>query len=140
TNSTQVFGEGNRVRKIDVNGIVSTVAGTNTTGYVGYSGDGGLAIYAQVFLPQGIITDAVGRVFFADYGNHCIRKIDTNGIISTVAGIGGMINAGYSGDGGQATTAKLRGPTDIAIDNAGNLFIADMENHCIRKVNTNGII
>lgn len=150
------FLNGNRVRKIDVNGIISTIAGTNTT--AGYSGDGGLALSAQFFFPNGITTDAVGSVFFVDHGNHCIRKIDTNGIISTVAGIGdttgafyvntnsGFVNvgdtatAGYSGDGGQAIAAKLRYPIDIAIDNAGNLYITDWGNHCIRKVDANGII
>jgi uncharacterized repeat protein (TIGR02543 family) len=87
---------------------------------------------------MGLTFDNSGNLYFADYGNHCIRKIDaTTGTLTTVAG---DTNAGDHGDGGQATLAKLNGPTDVVIDNAGNLYIADKNNHRIRKVDNSGTI
>jgi len=126
----------NRVRKVDgASGIITTVAGTGSRGY---SGDGGAAIAAKIGAPQGLVVDAAGNLFFAEYLNHCIRRVDgSTGIITTVAGTG---TQGYSGDGGPATTAQLRFPAGITVDDAGNLLIADRSNSCIRKVDTNGII
>jgi sugar lactone lactonase YvrE len=124
----------NRVRKISTGGIISTVAGTNVQGY---SGDGNSAGLAELNGPRGIAIDAAGNLYIADSGNNRVRKISANGIIYTVAGNG---NAGFSGDGGQAMFAELAYPKGIAIDNAGNLFIADCNNQRIRKVTPAGII
>lgn len=129
---------GNRViRKVNASGTISTIAGI--PGSYGFSGDGGAATSAQLTAPAGIATDAAGNIFFADPGRHIVRKIDVNGIISTIAGTPAT-SGGYSGDGGQASSATLNYPTDVALDNQGNLFIADRDNHCIRKVNASGII
>lgn len=126
--------DNNRIRKIDLNGIITTVAGT---GVAGYSGDGSFAVNAQIHFPLGIKIDNNNNIYFVDNNNHCVRKINANGIISTVAGNG---SSGYTGDGGIATNAKLNSPIDIAIDNYNNLYIADSYNNRIRKVDTNGII
>lgn len=123
----------NRVRKVDTNGIITTVAGD---GSGAYSGDGGAATNASLNDPAGVAVDALGNVFIADEDNERIRKVDTNGIITTVAG--GVF--GYSGNGGPATKAGLATPADVAVDAFGNLFIADFGNDVIRKVNANGII
>ncbi len=120
-----------RVRKITPAGIITTVAGSGTGGY---SGDGGPAIAAQI-TPTGIAVDAAGNLFIAT--NNRIRKVNTAGIISTVAGNG---IAGFSGDSGPASTAKLNQPVGIATDGLGNLFISDQYNYRIRKVNDSGII
>ena len=103
----------------------------------GYSGDGGAATNAGLNYPSGVAVDAAGNLYIADSDNKRIRKVDTNGIITTVAGNG---SAGYSGDGGAATNARLYYPTGVAVDASGNLYIADTENNRIRKVDTNGII
>jgi sugar lactone lactonase YvrE len=124
----------NCIRKVGTNGIISTAAGK---GAAGYSGDGAAATNAKLNNPAGAAVDAAGNLFIADQSNNRIRKVDTNGIITTVAGEGA---AGYSGDGGAATTASLNAPNDVAVDAAGNLFIADFANFRIRKVGTNGII
>jgi len=116
------------------NGIITTVAGTNGAGY---SGDGGAATNAKLSSPHGVAVDAYGDIFIADYGNNRIREVNTNGIITTVAGTN---NSGFSGDGGAATNAELFSPFGVAVDAYGNLFIADSENNRIRKVNNNGII
>lgn len=126
-----------RIRKITTAGVISTIAGT---GAVGYSAahEGVLATTAFVSATGGIEVDAAGNIYFADLGNNTIRKISTSGIITTVAGTPTV--AGYSGDGGAATAAKLNAPYDVAVDAAGNLYIADQNNHCIRKVTTAGVI
>ncbi len=121
----------NRIRMVATNGIITTVAGN---GVGGYSGDNGAATNAALANPSGVATDNNGNLFIADNGNNRIRKVATNGIITTVAGGG---NNGL-GDGGVATNAKLRGPFGVAIDNNGNLFIADQGNNRIRKVWNNG--
>jgi hypothetical protein len=134
--------ENQRIRMVDTNGIISTVVGT---GVPGFSGDGGPAVAAQIFAPVGqaaaptshIEIDSEGNLYLADTSNNRIRKIDTDGIINTVAGNG---VAAFSGDGGLATEASLNFPIDIAIDAEGNLFIADHSNSCIRKVDTSGNI
>ncbi|MCS7460764.1 S-layer homology domain-containing protein [Paenibacillus doosanensis] len=123
-----------RIRKVDASGTISTVAGT---GVFGYSGDGGSAISAKLSYPSGMTTDKDGNVYFVDQSNHRIRKIDASGTISTVAGTG---IAGDSGDGGSAASAELRSPTGVALDDSGNLYIADFTNNRIRKVDRSGII
>ncbi|MCB4792555.1 MAG: carboxypeptidase regulatory-like domain-containing protein [Elusimicrobia bacterium] len=123
-----------RIRKINASGIITTIAGTGTADY---SRDGVIAILAQLNSPSGAAVDASGNVYIADYGNHRIRKVNTSGIISTIAGTG---TAGYAGDGGSAVFAKLNGPSGVTVDSSGNLYIADNGNHRIRKVNTSGII
>jgi sugar lactone lactonase YvrE len=124
----------NRIRKVGTNGIITTVAGTNTDGY---SGDGGPAANAGIYMPSGVFLDSLGNLFIADTGDCRIRKVGTNGAISTVAGSGSII---YSGDGGLATSAGLSYPSGVAVDSLGNLFITDNENNRIRKVGTNQII
>src|ERR1700741_118902 len=113
---------------------ISTIAGN---GISGYTGDGGASTSAQLNAPYGTRFDASGNMYIADALNHRIRKINTNGIITTIAGTG---VTGYSGDGGAATAAQLSRQTDIAIDATGNMYISDEFNHCIRKIDTLGII
>jgi hypothetical protein len=124
----------NRIRKVGTNGIISTVAGN---GINGYSGDGGPATSAELNYPAGVAMGAIGNLFIADSTNNRVRKVGTDGIITTVAGNG---IGGYSGDGGTATNAELNYPQGVAVDTSGNLFIADQLNYRIRKVGTNGII
>jgi sugar lactone lactonase YvrE len=124
----------NRIRKVDTNGVISTVAGKNA---VGFSGDGGLATNATLNGPTGVVLDAIGNLYIADHGNNRIRKVGTNGIISTLAGTNAP---GFSGDGSAAINAKLYWPFGVALDGSGNLFIADTQNSRIRVVGTNGII
>lgn len=127
----------NRVRRLDLTtGIVTTVAGT---GVAGYSGNGGLATSARLDSPQRIAIDSVGTIYIADAGNDSVRRVDgTTGVITTVAGQG---VAGYSGDGGLGTSARLRTPRGVALDGDGTLYIADSGNHRIRKLDlTTGVI
>jgi len=123
-----------KIRLIDDTGKISTVAGNGTAGF---AGDGGLAINASLSYPSGLLLDAGGNLYIGDYGNNRVRKIDTNGFISTFAGNG---TAAFAGDGGSATAAKLNGPSSIAIDKYGNIFISDMNNYRVRKVDASGII
>ena len=118
---------------IFTNGIITTVAGVYSGGF---NGDGGAATNASLTHPRAVTGDAAGDFFIAD-GNARIRKVDTNGIITTVAGNG---TAAFSGDGGEATNASLNQPYAVALDSVGDLFIADYGNARIRKVDTNGFI
>jgi hypothetical protein len=118
----------NRIRKVDTNGIITTVAGK---GSGTYGGDGGSATNAYLSQPWGMTVDAAGNMFIADLANNMIRKVATNGIITTVAG---NRVPNFSGDGGAATNASLDNPACVALDAAGNLFIADWKNNRIRKV------
>jgi hypothetical protein len=124
-----------RIRKVSSNGIITTVAGKSILG--GFSGDGAPATNAALNGPLGICLDKRGNLFIADTFNHRVRKVDTNGIINTIAGNG---VAAFSGDGGAATNASLNQPAAVALDASGNLLIADESNDRIREVDTNGII
>jgi uncharacterized protein (TIGR03437 family) len=122
------------IRKVTPNGTISTVAGG---GGCCNSGDGGAATSAWLSFPRGVAVDATGNLFIADSGNYRVRKVTPNGQISTVAGSGVK---GYRGDGGLATNAGLNSPQGVAVDAAGNLYIADSEDNRIRKVAPDGII
>jgi streptogramin lyase len=101
------------------------------TGIAGFSGDGGPATKAEVNQPFGVIRGADGAIYFCDTANHRVRKIASDGTITTVAGNG---QPGYSGDGGPALQASLKEPYEIRFDRAGNLFIVERLNHTVRKV------
>ena len=122
------------VRKISSGGTITTVAGTGTAGF---SGDGGAAASAEINGPFGVAVDGAGNLYIADTGNEVVRKVSPDGTISTVAGTG---TRGYLGDGGAARNAWLDGPESVAVDAAGNLYIADTFNGRIRRVGTDGII
>src|SRR5580704_15662499 len=128
-----------RVRKVDAaTGIITTVAGNSTSlGLGGFSGDGGPATSAALNSPDGVAIDSAGNIYIADNGNQRIRKVDTTGKISTFAGIG-FVTSEDTGDGGPANKAELTSISDVAVDNAGNVYIADQEH--IRQVNPSGII
>ena len=123
-----------RVRKVDNRGIISTIAGDGTAGYYG---DGGPAHLAQLNEPSGIAFDNQDNLYIADSKNHVIRKIDNHAIITTLAGNN---TPGYSGDDGPAINAQFNLPVQIAVDSQDNFYIADQNNHVIRKINSQGII
>jgi sugar lactone lactonase YvrE len=123
-----------RIRKVAANGIISTFVGT---GDCAYSGDGGRATAAMITYPEGMVFDSAGNFYFADNGNHRIRKVTVDGMISTVAGNG---TAGYRGDNGSAKAASLNRPSGVAIDSAGNIYIGDAGNNVVRMVTSGGII
>jgi uncharacterized protein (TIGR03437 family) len=123
-----------RIRRIDTNGTITTIAGN---GVAGFFGDGGLATFASMNIPLGLARDQSGNLYFADGNNNRIRKITPSGIISTFAGNGMGL---FAGDGGQATGASINIPSDVAIDASGNLYIADSGNNRVRKVDPTGII
>jgi len=128
---------GNVVRRVDATTqIITTVAGT---GVAGFSGDGGPAASAQLSEPVHVVFDESGNLYITDAGNQRIRKVDTaTGIITTVAGNG---IAGFSGDGGPATSAELNFPNGVGLDGAGNVYFGDSNNNRIRKIDvTTGII
>ncbi len=122
------------VRKVSPGGIITTYAGDGDFDFVG---DGGRAVFAALDFPAGLAVDAAGNLYIADQNNGRVRKVSPDGIITTVAGNGGT---GFGGDGGPATQANIDFPADVAFDAAGNLYIADQDNHRIRKVDLNGII
>ncbi len=122
------------IRKIDTSGIITTFAGN---GMSGYDGDGGPATNAKLNDPLGMIFDKKGNLYFSNNGFRVVRKVSTSGVITTIAGTG---IGGYSGDGGPATSAKIRLTGYLAIDDTGNIYIPDYLNHRVRKVDTFGII
>ncbi|HLI82292.1 MAG TPA: IPT/TIG domain-containing protein [Bryobacteraceae bacterium] len=123
-----------RVRKVS-GGTITTIAGNGTAGY---SGDTGPATSANINLPCGVALDQSGNLFFSQTGgtDSAIRKVDTSGKITTIAGT--TLGAGYSGDGAAATNAQVNGPTGLAFDSANNLYIADTANNRIRKIDSDG--
>jgi uncharacterized protein (TIGR03437 family) len=121
---------GNHCIRMISGGTITTIAGTGGT--IGYSGDKAAATAALLNAPSGLAFDSAGNLYIADTGNNVIRKI-TGTTITTVAGISGQ-GGGYGGDSGPATSANLYGPTSVALDSAGNLYIADNGNSLIRKV------
>ncbi len=123
------------VRKVTTDNKINTIAGTNS--YIGYNGDGTAATSAGLYRPLGVVTDASGNVYIADSFDHRIRKVSTDSTITTIAGTG---TAGFSGDGGPATSADINVPLGLTIDSAGNLYFADSVNHRIRKVAIDGTI
>ncbi|MFG2349744.1 NHL domain-containing protein [Streptomyces phaeochromogenes] len=129
-----VDGDNHRLRKITTDGKISNVAGTGTAGF---SGDGGPAATARFNIPVAVAVDSAGLLYMADYHHHRVRKITSDGKISTIAGTG---VAGFRGDGGPAVSAQLNRPYGLAVDGAGNLYIAEAENHRVRKVTTDGKI
>ncbi len=128
--------DNNVVRKITPGGVITTVAG-NGGGTPGYTGDGGPATNATLSGPAGLAIDASGNLFIADMNNSVVRKVSAGGTITTVAG---KSSCGYSGDGGLATNALLCNPWGLALDTAGNLYIADSGNNLVRKVAAGGTI
>ena len=126
---------GGRIELATGDGLIQTYAGGANNGR--HSGDGGAALQAGFYAPTSMALDSGGNLFIADTGNHCIRKISADGIVTTVAGNG---SRGYSGDGGPATEARMSGPQGVAVDAAGNLYISDTENGAIRKVTPDGAI
>ena len=125
-----------RIRRVDAaTGTMSTVAGSGT---FGFGGDGGLATNASLSRPTGAALESAGNLFIADQSNQRVRRVDAaTGIMTTVAGDGTF---GYTGDGGLATDACLKNPAGVALDSAGNLFIADQSNHRIRHVASSGTV
>ena len=121
--------------KITPAGATSVVAGSLFN--VGYNGDGIPATQAWLFLPTGVAVDRAGNLYISDWLNNRIRKVDTDGIISTIAGTGVF---GFSGDGGPGTSAQVSEPSDVAADNAGNVYIADWVNFRVRVVDPSGTI
>src|SRR4051794_28210806 len=127
--------QAHRVRKVNTSGIITTLAGTGTAGF---SGDGGPANAAMLRDPYGVAVDSSGNVYISDRANFRIRKVTPAGTISTYAGNG---TSGFGGDAGQATSASFFNPTGLAVDNTGNLYIADSANYRVRKINAaTGII
>lgn len=136
-----------RIRKVNTLGILTNYAGSGAPGVssAGFSGDGGPAINAKLNSAIGLAIDASGNIYFADLENQRVRKIDTAGIITTIAGSGAVIAnlgtaGGFSGDGGPATSARLYAPHGVGVDAAGNIYIADTTNYRIRKVTPQGVI
>lgn len=122
------------VRMLDENGIARTVAGVGTAGY---TGDNGPARQARLNNPMGIAVARDGTLYVSDNGNDVVRRIDTSGIITTLAGTG---LRGFSGDGGPARAATLNGPSGVAVDSLGQVFVADDYNNRIRRIDLDGKI
>jgi sugar lactone lactonase YvrE len=123
----------NRIRKIDATGTITTIAGN---GNAAFSGDNGPAVQAELNQPRGVAVDANGNVYIADQTNHRVRKISA-GVISTIAGNGIQ---GFSGDGNPATLSQLNNPAGICADADGNIYIADVGNERVRKIDITGTI
>jgi sugar lactone lactonase YvrE len=126
--------ESHRIRRVGTDGLITTFAGVGASGF---SGDGGPATEAKLDDATGVAVGPDGSVYIADQNNNRIRRVDTDGVITTVAGTG---REGYSGDGGPATKAALDSPEKVALDREGNLFIADRWNNRVRRVGRDGVI
>ena len=126
------------IRKVTSGGTITTVAGNSNV--YSYNGDGIAATSAYLSSPTGLAVDASGNIYIAEYNGHRIRKVTaSNGLISTIAGSTSG-TAGYTGDGGSATSALINGPRAVAVDGSGNIYIADAGNYVIRKINSSGNI
>lgn len=126
-------GFGHRVRRISAAGIITTVAGTGSSGF---SGDGGPATSAALSLPVGLAVDSSNNLYIADSNNSRIRRVTPSGVISTIAGS----TTGFAGDGGSATSARLALPAGLTFDSAGNLYVCDSGNNRIRRITPAGVI
>lgn len=132
--------ENNVIRKINAQGIITTVAGNGNgagTFNGGFSGDDGPADSAELSDPDYLAVDAFGNIYIDDEDNNRIRKVNTSGIINTIAGSSGQ---GFVGDGGPDSLAELYNPDGVSVDNKGNIYIADFSNYRIRKIDTAGVI
>ena len=127
-------GLNHRVRMVDSTGAITTVAGS---GDWGFDGDGGPALSARLSIPWGLAVDGYGNLYITNEDDHRVRMVNASGVITTVAG---AHEAGFGGDGGLATRAKLSAPVGLAMDLRGNLYIADRDNHRVRMVNPAGVI
>jgi hypothetical protein len=143
------FGSDDAIRMFRPGGLLLTVAGRPTgsppgpLGGTGFSGDGGPATKAALSGPRGLMFDKRGNLYIADAGNNRVRKVGTDGIITTIAGTGypgAPTKPGFGGDGGSALAAHLNVPTDLAIDKKGNIYVADPGNYRVRKITPPGII
>ncbi len=126
--------QNHRIRKVNTAGVITTVAGNGT---FGFSGDGGAATSAMIAMPHGVAVDAAGNVYISDTLNFRVRKVSAAGVISTIAGNGGV---GNTGDGGPGINAELTDPWGIQVDSSGNVYFADWLNNSIRKISTSGVI
>ncbi|MBX6390681.1 MAG: protein kinase [Frankia sp.] len=139
--------QNHRIRRVDRDGVITTVAGT---GEAGETGDGGPATSATLNQPQAVAVADDGTLYIADTYNHRVRRVGTDGVITTIAGLGsdqfgfsgevGEDGLTYSGDGVPAAQARLNYPNDLLVDGAGNLYISDGENNRVRRIGTDGII
>lgn len=127
---------GKRIRKVDTSGVITTIAGN---GIPGFSGDGGPAATAQISRVTGVAVGPSGGVYFIDYGNDRIRRIDSAGVITTIAGSGEEAPC-FSGDGGPATEAHFCGPEHLWVDPEGNVWVADSYNNRIRVIDMDGFV
>ena len=125
----------NRIRKVDTGGIITTIAGN---GVAGFSGDDSVAVRGQMSSPGGLKIDKDGNIYFADTYNNRIRRVDAvTGVMTTIAGKG---PGSYTGDNGPATAATMNLPQDVAVDKIGNVFFTDRVSQCVRMIDTSGII
>lgn len=128
------------VRSVNQQGVIRTVAGTGSWGTgAPFIGDGGPAVAAPLYDVQSVAIDQAGNLYIAETAKNSIRVINPQGIIRTLCGQG-FLSPGYTGDGGPASQATLNAPADLAVDAAGNLYIADIGNHVIRMITPAGII
>jgi len=131
-------GFNNRIRRVTVEGIVTTVAGSGATGYLqgGFAGDGGPALAARLNFPRAVLLDPDGNLYIADALNHRVRQVRRDGTMITIAGSGptGSLEGGFAGDGRRPTEARLAFPTGLALTRSGTLYVADAENHRVRAL------
>lgn len=127
----------NRIRKVDLTGTITTIAGSSGT--PGFGGDGGPATAALLNRPDGVAADSAGNILIGDSGNNVVRKVDLFGNISTVAGKFSL-GAGYTGDGGAATNAQLNAPQKLSVSAGSELFICDRMNSVVHRVDGSGKI
>ncbi len=129
-----LFTDNNRIRRVTPAGVITTIAGNDTSGF---SGDGGPASSAVLWVPSGLAFDSSNNLYVADTGNNRIRRITPAGVITTFAG---SADQGFAGDGGPATSARFVSPRGLAFDTTGSLYVADVGNHRIRRITPAGTI